>query len=432
MGVSDDQLAGINALTGINNVQKEGATTPATLREAINVDLDADGKLSRRAGTTPVAAGAAVHSLWSDPHLDFGLFADGEQFKALFSDERVESLGAGLVPGLPLSYERVNDQVFWSNGAQSGMVTIELDVVPWAAPEPAGQPTVGSAIATGGLSAGDYQVAISYRDERGRESGSTLAVEVAVPEGGGIALTNIPQPVNPDGIPTIRVYATAAGGSTLNHVVDLSAGTTSYTIGTGKRGKQLDTQFMVKMPPGHIVRAWNGRLLVARGRNLLWSGALRYGLYNPARNRTGFRDRLSVVAPVGEGDEMGAGVFVAAGHRTYWLGGGAPEAFRQKIAYPYGAVPGTELKVPANVFGLESTTEVSVWLASNGLFVAGLPGGIIVPFNTDQAVTDVGEAGASLFREMGGIRQFLTSIQAPTTPGLAVRDTATVKEYRHG
>jgi hypothetical protein len=124
-----------------------------------------------------------------------------------------------------------------------------------------------------------YQVAVTFRDIRGEESGTGQAAQIAVPEGGGIALSNVPQPLDAD-VNIVRVYLSPANGDMLYFVRDMPVGMTSATLGAGARGKPLDSQFMEKMPAGSIVRALNGRMFVARGAEMLWSEALGFGLHH--------------------------------------------------------------------------------------------------------------------------------------------------------
>src|SRR5690606_4750308 len=112
----------------------------------------------------------------------------------------------------------------------------------------------------------------------GRESGAALAAATTIAEGQGVQLYNIPQPADPVETPVLRLYVTGGDDRALYRARDVAAGTTSAPITQRPEGKLLATQFLTAMPPGHIVRQWNGRQLVARGRFLLWSPALRYGL----------------------------------------------------------------------------------------------------------------------------------------------------------
>src|SRR3546814_8910665 len=97
-----------------------------------------------------------------------------------------------------------------------------------------------------------------------------------------------------------------------------------------------------------------------------------YGLTNRAEHVVRFDARIDLLAPVGRGTGS-AGLFVAAGKRTYWLGGADPGAWNQAIAFGHGAVPGSMAVVTGHVLGFETASLVAFWLARNGQFVVGLP-----------------------------------------------------------
>jgi hypothetical protein len=280
----------------------------------------------------------------------------------------------------------------------------------------------------GGLSAGTYQLAVTFLTAAGEESGASLAAMVDVPEGGGVQCDAIPQP--PDASYRVRLYLSGANGDVLHFARDLAAGMTSVLLGVTRAGKVLETQFLEPMPPGHIVRWFNGRLYVAVDNVLVWSEAMRYGLTRLAHNRAGFQKRLDLLEPVGAGDE-GAGIYVASADRTYFLGGTDPKAFSNRIAYPHGAVPGTALRVPANVFGVQSSTEVVYWLARNGVGCLGLPGGTVMPLRENQVIGPSADSGASLYRDVNGLRQVITTLVGAQERGLALGDKLNCTVIRH-
>lgn len=431
----ESDLTTTRTFPGVDNLTPEGALAFGTLREAVNVDLVGDLergiKPRLRPGRTPFVPDVGAHSLWSDRGMPFGLYASGDgTLKALFPDASTQDLVPGLAEGRPVSYALVNDTIFWSNGLQSGLVTLGLEARAWAVEGPPATP-VCAPDPSGGLDAGSYQLACTFVDRYGRESGTGLAQATEVPAGGGILLSAIPQPPDPIEIPTIRVYLTGAGDDVLRRHQDLPAGTTDFLVGRAPRGAPLQTHMLFMMPPGHIVRFLNGQMLVARGREMLISPGLRFGMVDPARGRIGFPKRLAMMEPV-EGE--GAGVFVASGSRTWFVSGSnlmLTDQVKQRIVVHHGAVPGTACRVDGALLGFETDQPVPVWLTTDGQFCAGLPGGIVVRFNLNTAVTDVGESGAMMFRESNGHRQLVAALSGATRHGLAVQDKVAVREYRH-
>lgn len=429
-GVSDKSLYGAGPWPlGINNLAHEGALPtdengkPIALREADNIDLDKEGWPRRRGGYEQIQALSLGHSAWSNPMLPFGLFVSAGELHALHSgDERIEALGI-MLGDLAVSYTLLGDRVYFSNRTTCGMLTMDLQGYAWAPPSPSGQPTV-AAVEDFALDAGQYQVAITYTDALGRESGSTQATAVEVVANGGVALSNIPQPEDAVATPTINLYLTGPNDQVLKLARSVAAGTTYTVLGSAAQGRSLPVQlqFLHPLPPGKIVRGNSGRQFVAVGNEVLWSESLRYGLYNRADNRSRFSDTVTMVEPVGSADT--AGLYVAAGKRTYWLSGADPAQYSQRTAYGHGVVPGTSMIVGGDVLGFDSATPVAVWIATNGQFCAGLPGGQVIPLKQGQAVVDDADRGAILLRQQSGIQQLIATLTAPRRQGLAVSDRA--------
>jgi hypothetical protein len=434
-GVSDKQLvrmpgwpAGVDNLSPENDLARdESGKSVIAVRAAENVDLSKGGKPRRREGFALALAGSRTHSLWRDGELPFALYVTGGTLRA-FQPGGGFDIADGLDASLPVSYALAGERVFWSNGPQRGVVLADGTPAPWGCPTPGGQPQVTALAGQGGLAAGRYQVAITWQLASGEEGGAALAVVVDVVEGGGLSLSGFPVP--PAEVAAVRIYVSPANGDVLYHALDVAPGLPVVVIGAGVRRKPLDTQLLDTMPGGHIVRWYNGRLFVADEGHLRWSESLRYGLTQPAKNHLGFGGRLDLLEPAAAGS-AGGGLYVAAGKRTYWLAGGDPAAFTQQIAYPHGAVSGTSLTVPGNLFGLETANPVPYWLADNGVACLGLPGGQVMPLREGQVVAPSAKRGASLFRERNGLRQVVTALAETAPRGLAMRDVGvmTVERY---
>ena len=428
MGVREQDLRKFQQFTGLNNRDKEPLPIGNVLREAVDVDVTKLGKIQSRPGyTVPLVACTLGHSLWADHEglFPFALYADEDELHALNPDLTTELLRGNLSRGLDVSYTRINDSVFWSNDAESGMVDAMGEAMPWACEQPSGQPALVAV--DGALGKGQVQVAITFADARGRESGATLAAAIDLGPGQGVQLIGIPQPNDQAQTPQIRIYVTGGDDRALYHAKNIPAGTTTTTVLTVPEGRLLATQFLRPMPPGHIVRYWNGRQLVARGRYVLWSPALRYGLTHIGHMHVGLRNRLTLMEPV-EGD--GSGVFVSDGSRVLFMAGADPAAWAPKPVSAYGARPGSAMRTPASAWGIESKQWVPAWLGTDGLFTVGLPGGTVVTFNQADFVAGVGDRAASLFREADGLMQFITTQRGLARPRLGVVDEAIARVYR--
>lgn len=433
-GVTDKRLvtlagwpAGIDNLSPEQDLTRDPDGVVSAVRMAENVDLSRDGKPRRRAGRTRVLSAARVHSLWHAGAWPFALYVADDQLMAFQPGENYAVAG-GLSQGWPVSYALAADKVYWSNGFQTGVVLPDGSVAPWGCKGPGGTPTLTAVPGAGALDAGTYQVAMTFQLASGEESGASLAATIDVPEGGGIALSDIPAPLD-DGVARARIYVTGAQGDVLYHAMDLAPGLPAAMLGQGPRGKMLDTQFLTPMSAGSIVRWFAGRLYVAAADVLAWSQALRYGLHHPAFNRIRFGAAIDMVQPVASGGD-GAGLYVAAGDRVYFLAGADPATFTQAIARSRGVVPCSALAVEASVFGVQQGGEVAYWMGRDGVPCLGLPGGQVMPLREGQVVAPQAASAASLYREQNGLRQVVTALSQSRPQGLAFSDSVTVTVQR--
>lgn len=436
-GVSDKQLVTMAGWpAGIDNLSRENALlrddkgrSVIAARVAENVDIDASGKPRRRLGRQAIVNATGVHSLWRSGAFPLALVAMNGGLHAFTGTDITFAIVDALSSSLPISYALAGHAVYWSNGADRGVVRMDGTPAPWGCPSPGGQPALSPSSA-GGLDAGRYQVAVTFQLASGEEGGASLASVVEVPDGGGITLSALPVP-DEAAVAKVRVYVSPANGDVLFHAMDLAPGLPVAMIGKGRRGKPLDTQFLEVMPAGQIVRWFNGRVYVASGSAMAWSEALRYGLTKPSDNHLGFGGGdITLLEPVAAGSDA-PGLYVAAGKRTYWLGGKDPALMTQVIVRPHGVVPGTGITVPASVFGLETQGDVAYWMDTNGVAVLGLPGGQIVPLREAQAAAPHARAGASLYREQNGLRQVVTALSETKPNGLVVKDTGVITVDRY-
>lgn len=413
---------------GLDNLSEENAVGPGALREAVNVDLDGNGRVSRRSGYTRVKTGP-FHSVFSADSEALFAVADGT-LTAYDSNLAATPLRTEMGEA-PVSYAVAGMQLFWSNGADIGAVSIGSLATMEVWPQTPAQPAVAVA-AVGGLAEGEYQIALTVKDAYGRESGATLAAMLSVPEGGGIQLSSIP---NLPDYPTLRVYVTTPGGEIFYHARDIDMGTATLIIGVGQRGRELGSrQWWQPMPAGQAMAFAAGRLWVASGPYLYYSEPMAPGAMLPD-NYIKLSPHVDVLAPVGEGPN--AGLFVGAGKRTLYLTGPDPKTMNMLIARPSGAVPGTYHATHTSAFAeaipnVEAST-AALWLSADGVFCLGLPGGRVLPLNQRRmATTTDAERGAILHREDAGANQFVASVQGGTSPRAAASDQLVGTVYRGG
>lgn len=409
------------------------------LRGGVNVDFDELGKPSRRQGYELTLALAGLHSLWSHPRFPLMLAAKDDTLLAFDTLEDSTAIADLVGPvDAPVCFALGSQDVYFSTRHDCGMVDADGTVRPWATENPSGQPAAAADAAVGGLDGGTYQVAITFTDATGRESGATLPVEVTVPQGGGIRLTDFPLPTHDD-TTWVRLYCSPPEGDTLYFVQQLPVLTSAALIGAHTPGEALDKMFLSPLPPGQCVAHVAGTVHVGRGKLHAWAEPLMHGLGRAHTNYAVYDADITLLAPVGQGKDAGLYLSVAAGAgksagRTYYLAGPDPKNWSRAIAHPHGAVPGSLSIVEADSIGLDVPGEVPMWFTDNGQLVVGLPGGKVQQLHADRYDGPVkASTGATAMREDdNGIKHVLTVLRGGESNRFAASDSADAEVWKHG
>jgi len=424
-------LDNLSSETGLAMGKKgPGGTVQGALRVADNVDINEQGKISRRRGYTVVEATTDLQSVWADKRYPYMLAVHGQNLVKYNEDLARTTIVALTAPaGTRMSYAFDAGYVYYTNGFDSGRVDFDGFRSPWALQPPTGQPLL-QANAAGGLAAGQYQVAITYRDASGRESGTTMAADIELTEGQGIRLLSIPQPTDPEAA-WIRIYATHTNGTVLRFCQDIPVGLTTYVLGAQMLGAPLATQFHEPLPPGQIVRLYRGRMYVFRYNILYFSEAMHYGQGILHANYVHMNGDGTMIEGLHLGEETG--LFVADAKRTYFFSGAEPAKWTRAIAHAHGVVVGSPTQVDPVLLGLEGSGSVPFWFDTAGGMVVGGAGGRVTPLHRDRFVGPANaEAAATVVREVAGLRQVLTTVRGGTENPLAVSDRAEAEVWKNG
>ncbi len=119
VGLRLDVCTGLDPATRPERLECDPTSGRYGLAKAVNVDIDASGTVSRRAGFTRGEAGA-FHSLWSDGVEAFAVC--GDALCRVDRDGRAAVVRGGLTPGAPMCWLRVDDRVFYANGREKGIL----------------------------------------------------------------------------------------------------------------------------------------------------------------------------------------------------------------------------------------------------------------------------------------------------------------------
>jgi hypothetical protein len=137
-----------------------------------------------------------------------------------------------------------------------------------------------------------------------------------------------------------------------------------------QHGEDDEYQF-APIPGGSEIHYWQGRLLIARGTSLLWSDALRYGVYSTTRNFVRFPEKIHWVAP------LISGVYVGTRSHVYFLSGSDPAKFTQQVVGGASAPGASAVYNPRHV---EVEQEyVALWFTSDGIAIGSQSGSVTYP-----------------------------------------------------
>lgn len=353
---------------------------------AENVDLDNSGRLSRRSGYVLQMAGD-VHSLWADSEVC--LFVQGSTLKRLNDDLSTATSVKSLSSNDPVSYDRLNDTVYYSNGTDTGAFG-PAGVRSWGLTPPDVLPAISL---TGGNSpAGTYQYTMTYLRTDGQESGAGPTGTVELTEKGGIIFGYLPVSDDPD-VTHKAIYLTPANGEVLYRAMELDNSTTTAVYTGEGLGlvTPLDTRYLMPPPAGHVIAHHYGRMLVATDRYLYHSEAMAPELFD-YRRFTPLPHRITLVAPT-----IG-GVFVGTDNNIAWLAGPDADSFTYEEKADYGAIQGTLSYVPSNLLALDIPPQnIPVWTGEKGI-VAGLPDGSLISLTEARYRMDnTSKQGAAYF-----------------------------------
>lgn len=402
----DQDVVAYQAFSGLRNDVNPERFGPGDLELALNVDLDKSGQLSRRDGYTNVATGAK-HSLWSDDAETMCLFVDGNQLMLMQPDYSGMPLTTLTGLDLRMSYTKVNDTVYFSNGVDIGVLENGA-VRSWGLQVPT---LPGVALTVGAMPAGDYQFTMTFFRADGQESGAPLAGLISVPAGTGLAFT---LPVSPDPTVTSKaIYLSTPNGNTLYLAVLTGNQATSafYANDTNELTLPCSTQFLGPPPPGQLVAYYRGRAYTANGDLLYPSSSFGYELFDQ-REYIQLDGRVTLLAIMEDKERLGegqhSGFFVGTDRTCGTIVGTEPQDFQYIPKTTFGAVFGAMDYVDGSIFadGATGARMLPMWLTTQGICV-GMPDMDIRNLTRTKYMFPASGQGAAVF--MPGPNRFIAT-----------------------
>jgi len=402
-----------NFSLGIDMRTDETDLPKGTVRDAVNVDITLSGGISRREGTTLLAAFEGAHSLWSPESGAFALFAHYDALRMLTmrgGAPAVRTLVSGLALSQRIAYCEHGAVVVFSNGEQLGWMDPAGNTRMLGVSDPAGAPLVTIA-PHGGLPAGRYGCAYSFVNDDGEESALSPATFVELGAAGSF---DFQLPPTPDDVAAIRLYTTPTNGDVLYQMAEVPAGLNIRNVGDDTPGKAATTQFMKRMPGGAIVRIFHGRLLVARGDTLHFSEPFNIGLTSARHNFVRFQHDITMIEPVD------GGVYVGTSAAVYFLAGTGPQDFEQSVASTNAPALGASVLLEASALPTDlerqGDTPCALWLGRLGYSV-GMPAGLVHDVQSERIDLPEYDAGSMVTYTKNGLVQVVSVVQSDQSNG---------------
>lgn len=399
---------------GMNNVKtsegffldaESGVVEP---RIILNADVDLEGRLVKRAGKVLRIPLSGAHSLWACKSCMMCV-ADGRLYRIV----QGEAVGVGGVDGpvSPVSYLEVEGRIYASNPYWKGIFNPDDNTVStWGVTPPPGPMMLST---TGGLPAGTYAVCYTNH-ENGEMSGNGPIAMITLTDVGGIQLLNRPAGA--------VAWMTDANESTFFRAGEVDVITELPTV-------EPLPSFLCSPPPflENLTYAY-GRIWGSSGSTVYYSEPFHFGWFKPTSNRFDFEDEITLIA------QVATGMFIGLRHRTYFLAGAEPSKMAQ-TEVGAGAVRGTlaycdNMPYLADIMGTEQKviSDVPVWLSEDG-FVAGNTAGRLFNLTKNRLRMGTPNQGASLYRDLNGVIQILTSFKQS---GVGPSDAETVAAMEAG
>ena len=308
----------VNFFNGLNSVTDPIRAGLKWLTVANNVHVTDAGALEVRPGYSRAATGAFT-----------GVYATKDYQRMYLVDGGVlrtydgTILKTGLAPA-EMFWTEINEDVFFNNGVDSGVILADGSVLPWRWPT-ANAPTVKAV--TGNLPAGVYLVRVTNVLPDGRETGASDAAEVYLWAGQALQIS---------GLTALSNVYIAPANSTVFQLAYTGTSSFVWNVSMDTLGRELLNNYLDPLPLGAtVVQAWRGVIYAAQympsaNQTVIWfSEPMGYHLFNLNSNFFIVPGQATMLAPTKES------LIVGTGSRIY-----ATDGKEIEVLAEYGVVPG--------------------------------------------------------------------------------------------
>ena len=416
----------ITKFSGLNNVLPPERTPIDFLKEASNIDIDKSGGVHKRPGYTLKLLGD-FHSVWGE-YQNF-LAVKDNQLVRIRDDFTVQALSS-FNSRSTLSYTSIDgsSDVFFVSEHLNGHIVGD-SVTPFGIQAPT--PPLVSEVSGGGsqLTEGTYQIALTFVDGNGEESGSELASTIAISGGSSLLLQNIK--ASPEAtVSGIKIYCSMPNGDILYNLVTVPNADTQFTIGeVHSLGVTPLKSFNMKPAPlGSIVRYYKGQLYVAKDNILWYSSPFSMKWFNLQSDFFVMENKITEVMPVE------SGIWIGTERGLYYLSGDSPNTMKLTLLEPVAVVGGTGVKIIGAYLFIEKTPLGYKWLVTTdkGIFVC-FNKGVTLNLTEANVVFPEANAGISTFIQGDGINRYVTLLEEKKPSNNAsASDIVTATVIRNG
>jgi hypothetical protein len=407
----DLKITGFSGANNVNNrfMSKTGVIEPQVI---LNADVNLSGELVQRAGQTLFISLPGAHSLWSCS-LCMLCAANG----ILYRNMQGIAVNIGIISGpkYPLSFVEAEDKIYISNPYWQGVYDPSINsLTSWGIPLPPGPMLLSG---SGNLPAGTYHVTMTNVVSN-ELSGNGPISDITLTTTGGIQILNRPS-------------------GALTWVTDADEGI-FYLVGEVSQIVTLPTveplpSFLCEPPTSleNLCYAF-GRMFGSDGQNTYYSEPFKLSWFKRAANIFKFDSTITLIAGVS------TGLFIGTYEKTWFLTGTDPSKMTLSDAGA-GSIKGTlaycnNMPELGNVFGTpeKGYVDVPVWLTTEG-YVAGNTSGKLYNLTKNKIKMGIPSIGASLYRNLDGVFQYLSSFRAGSAgSGAGAIDQITYNAFKDG
>ena len=393
----------IKSFKGLHNRLDPEHTPQDYLKTVDNIDIDISGSLNKREGYIRVDS-ANYSCLWSSTN-GLGCYAVRNGDLVRINSDLSHSTLKSNVGNTKLSFEEVDGLVYFSSDSTNGIIdngsvrsfgitkntlTSVLSVVP------------------GTLPAGTYQVSFSYVSSNGRESGTSVASQIVVPDNSGISLY-IPTHIDSN-ISFARIYCSNQNSETLFYS-GISLLGMNYVVSTlSNLSNPLRVFNLDKAPLGHILSYYKGRMYVASDNILWYSEPFQYEYYRLDSNYIEFPDKITAIMPSEDGIWIGS-------DKLYYLQGDNPDSFRRITKDISKVVEGTSTRVSGSYSVIDGLPPGYKWVVTTdlGLYILCDQGTLLNATSATVAISKA-NSGNSMFLQNNGMNRYLSILKTDSDP----------------